>query len=750
MWWAWFTHISVTLCMAILATVLQHFLHPAAISHEWLSVFDEKLEGIYLHTDILRDQWIVQDDPAGGILKGVTLNKLAMLGKSTIRTKERFSTSGRPWEISFELGDLCRQRPFDIWASGARLSKFSLAFSESPQGRYFMEFDPAGPAGCCLFLDRQGGRELIGECTQICKEKISVGSQRVSLRGEGEDLSLFVEGSLWASGSAGRPIEELMIEISVAASSCVAIDDLMIRVKEPEIGWATQFEERFSVVPLQTGRLNSRFDLDSRGSRVAVLWALLAAALLFDLAALALFGRASPVPALIVNSVPQAAAIFVFQNILFLPLAPAIFCFLAIWTSKAVTAFCKRPPKSIGGEDLLRPGRAHKQRPVLWVLLSLFQVLHWFWFRKIWIFVGWETFALAALIPSICLLGFTLGGIRKPAWVRTSGTLVAALLLMICIEVTVRSTPVDFLLDFDWRTRSSFWYLKEHTNLIVDHSKEEFFKNIGDPTGEELYEGNEKGVFQREKPNGALRIVCLGSSSTWGEGCKDRAQESYPSQLGPILASCSSDPVEVINTGVPGYRLTQLRIYFEQILSGLEPDILILYFGGNSDSPIFQDYYARVESLLKAHPGLLYPREVEAAMSLKFPHPSLVRAYLFLTQARLFVGMKLIVDAIDSGGHSMKWDLLAPADNEFLVESADRLVKAALEKGAAVILIPEILSSERTTSAYESVFEEVTRLNAGEPVHMLKIEGSSIRPHMVDTSHMDATGYGELAGIIAD
>jgi len=284
----------------------------------------------------------------------------------------------------------------------------------------------------------------------------------------------------------------------------------------------------------------------------------------------------------------------------------------------------------------------------------------------------------------------------------------------------------------------------------VDHSKEEFFKNIGSPTREELSEENEKRIFQREKPNGAIRIVCLGSSSTWGEGCKDRAQESYPSQLVSILANCSSGPVEVINAGVPGYRLTQLRIYFEQILSGLEPDILILYFGGNSDSPIFQEYYARVESLLKASPGLLYPSEVEAALSLKFPHPSLVRTYLFLRRARLFVGMKLLVDAINSGGRTMRWVSFSDVDGDFLLESADRLVKAALKQGAAVILIPEIFSIGGAASAYKSVFEKVTRLNAGEPVHMLEIEGSSIRPHMVDTSHMDATGYGELAGIIAD
>ena len=750
MWWAWFTHISVTLCMAILATVLQHFLHPVATSHEWRIIFAEQLEGLYLHTDILRDRWIIQDDPAGGILKGITLNKLVLLGKSTIRMKERYSTSGGPWEISMELEELCGQRPYEVWASGARLSTGSFTFSESPLGRYILDFDPGGPDKCGLYLENQNERELIGECTQICKEKISAGSQRVNLRGEGEDLSLFVEGSLCASGSTGRPIEELMFEISVAASSCLAIDDLTIRVKEPGIGWTTQLDERFTAAPLQSGWLNSRFDLDSRGSRVAVLWALVIAALLIDLVALAFFGRASPVQALMVNSVPQAAAIVIFQRILFLPLAPVMFCIAAVWTSKAVFAFFGRPPRRSGGGYTLRPGLFHKQSVLFWLMLALLQSLHWFWFRRVWIFIEWETFALAALIPSICLIGFTLGGIRKPAWVRIPGMLVAAVLLVICIEVTVRSTPVDFLLDFDWRTRNSFWLLKEHTNLIVDHSKEEFFKNVGDPTREDLFGGNEKGIFQREKPKGALRIVCLGSSSTWGEGCEARSLESYPSQLGPILESCSSDPVEIINAGVPGYRLTQLRIYFEQILSGLEPDILILYFGGNSDSPIFQEYYERVESLLQASPGLLYPREVEAALSLNLPHPLLVRTYLLLARARLFVGMKLILDAIDPGGRGTRWDLPAPADHEFLVESADRLVKAALKQGIAVILVPEIFSVEGAASAYGAVFKEVTRLNEGDTVRMLEIEGSSIRSHMVDTSHMNADGYGELAGIIAD
>ncbi len=464
MWRAWFTHISVTLCMAILATIIQHFLHSSATSHEWRLIFAEQLEGIYLHTDILRDRWIIQDDPAGGIQKGVTLNKLAMLGKSTIRTKERFSTLGRPWEISFELGDLSRQRPYDIWAHGSRLSAVSFAFSESPLGQYLLDFDLADPNKCGLYRDNQNERELIGGCTPICKEKIRDGSHHVSLRCEGDSLSLFVEGALCASGSTGRPIEELMIEISVAASSCVAIDDLTIRIKEPGIGWTTQLDERFTAVPLQTGWLNSRFDLDSRGSRVAVLWAFVIAALLIDLMALALFGRASPVQALIVNSIPQAAAIVIFQRILFLPLAPVMFCIAAVWTSKAVFAFFGRPARRFGGRYAPRPGLFHKQSALFWLMLALLQSLHWFWFRKVWIFIEWETFAMAALIPSICLIGFTLGGIRKPAWGRISGMLVAAVLLVICIEVTVRVTPVDFLLDFAWRTRSSFWFLNRSSH----------------------------------------------------------------------------------------------------------------------------------------------------------------------------------------------------------------------------------------------------------------------------------------------
>ena len=235
------------------------------------------------------------------------------------------------------------------------------------------------------------------------------------------------------------------------------------------------------------------------------------------------------------------------------------------------------------------------------------------------------------------LLGRAAGEIRGSARMRLAGRLVVSLLLIVSLELTMRSIPIGKrLLDYEWRSTQSFWDLRAHTTLLVDHGKNEVFMNaIGD-------------VHERRKPEGTFRIVCLGSSSTEGStwGIEDPQAGSYPAQLGARLQDCTPGSVEVINGGVSGYSLTQLVIFFEEVLSGLSPDMVILYFGWSPNSPAFHDYYRRVEAILERNPDLHSRLEIEAAMSLRWPNTTLVKTYLLLSRSRMFMGAKLLIDSL--------------------------------------------------------------------------------------------------------
>jgi len=652
-----------------------------------------------------------------------------MLDRFSLKSRERFLVDGRPWEISLRWEEGCDQRPYKVhlW----RNSFFSLTFSDSDWERYFLKLYPDDLDGCGLYLGDRDTVKLLGECTTSCKEAIQGTPHTLTLKGEYDSITAFVDGSLCSSALVAPPIKELTVELSTTANSCVGFDDIVIRVENAESGWATLLEDHFEANLLQTEWLDSMLDLDSRRSRIAVTWAVLAVALLIDFAALILFGRRSPLKILLVFAMPQAMAILALQNILLLPLVPLLCCVGAVWLSKGFLSFFGDIQK---GPWLYS---AKKTRLLFWFTLCVIQAMHWLWFRKIWIFIEYETVALASLIPAILILGPYMGAIRMPAWLRSTVRLLTACLLVLSMELTIRSTPLQYLLDFEWRISKSFWQLERHTNLTVDHSKKEVFEDdIGN-------------FYSREKPEEVFRIVCLGSSSTQGTFAVHRELESYPVQLDFLLERCSPGSFEVINAGMCGYRLTQLRIYFEQILSGLAPDLLILYFGDNGYFPSDLEYYKRVESLLKANPTLLTlhnQSEIKASLSLRWPHPALIKGYIFMARSRLFIGMKLLID----GFLSDRFERMADThEKKFSIsKSADLLVKAALKNGVAVLLIPEIMSDG--SLACESDFEKIADLHKSEPVHLLKIENFDTSAYLVDYCHMNAQGYHELARIISD
>lgn len=74
------------------------------------------------------------------------------------------------------------------------------------------------------------------------------------------------------------------------------------------------------------------------------------------------------------------------------------------------------------------------------------------------------------------------------------------------------------------------------------------------------------------------RIICLGDSCTFGWFVDDA--HTYPVLLQKRLAE-GGFKAQVINAGVPGYSSWQARVWCEEELFSLRPDVLVLYVGWN-------------------------------------------------------------------------------------------------------------------------------------------------------------------------
>jgi hypothetical protein len=78
-----------------------------------------------------------------------------------------------------------------------------------------------------------------------------------------------------------------------------------------------------------------------------------------------------------------------------------------------------------------------------------------------------------------------------------------------------------------------------------------------------------------KKPDGVLRVVCLGGSSTFNYGAA--GERTWPVRLGESLSRGLGRPVEIVNGGTPGYSAYQSSKRFEHQFAAWQPDLVIIY-----------------------------------------------------------------------------------------------------------------------------------------------------------------------------
>ncbi len=100
------------------------------------------------------------------------------------------------------------------------------------------------------------------------------------------------------------------------------------------------------------------------------------------------------------------------------------------------------------------------------------------------------------------------------------------------------------------------------------------------------------------KPDGLLRINCIGASTT-GNYIEFNGQVfSYPMELESILKSTIAGPVEVNNCGVGGYNSADIMVRFALQVIDMQPDVVVIYHAYNDIraylTPGFETDYSHV------------------------------------------------------------------------------------------------------------------------------------------------------------
>lgn len=218
------------------------------------------------------------------------------------------------------------------------------------------------------------------------------------------------------------------------------------------------------------------------------------------------------------------------------------------------------------------------------------------------------------------------------------------------------------------------WQIPIHTDLLGNQEARRDFEF--------------RGRVHRRKKEGS-RLVCLGSSSTFGAGLK-AGEIPYPLAMEEALRRlCPSRRVDVVNAGLTGYHSFQLLILLKEVLRFLEPDLVTFYYGVNEGLGVqAKVYYARARGLVDLRPGLS-PRE--RRLMLKYGTGN--RGFLFLSRilnrSRLVAAIKPALSAAAQGRYRAR---LRRAGLEVAPDSGkilDGFRALAEERGFQLILIPE-------------------------------------------------------------
>ncbi len=359
------------------------------------------------------------------------------------------------------------------------------------------------------------------------------------------------------------------------------------------------------------------------------------------------------------------------------------------------------------------------------------------------------------LFLAIGLLGWTLCEAAALARCRRRGPWLALPLVLLCasgalcVEVMLRSNQYLYrTLCVDFVLQITSWQVAEHTDLLRDPAA---------PRTARTVHGRRLPV---RKAPGTLRVVCLGSSSTYGMGASLTSTHSYPARLEATLNAAGGPRVEVINGGVVGAPYYYLHVFFEQVLADLSPDVVILYFGDNGARPSTRRIYERIAAEVRASPFLRTEQDLFLALQLRYNPPWVLAVYRHLVRSFTFNALTLLLSP--GGGAAAASPAAEPRDEALLGQEVAQTLRLCARRRIPVLLVPELVKADllgreqpgRAPSYWYATFQALAARHAQDGVRYASLLDRFTREdvlrYFVDDVHLNDEGYAALARAIGE
>lgn len=270
------------------------------------------------------------------------------------------------------------------------------------------------------------------------------------------------------------------------------------------------------------------------------------------------------------------------------------------------------------------------------------------------------------------------------------------------------------------------WNLYGHTNLLGNHDRAATAR-LRDQAWPLAKSPTEK------------RVICLGSSSTFGAGLD--AGDAYPAALQRALG----EPWRVGNAGWGGYNSFQLGIYLRQVLLRLSPDLVIFYYGGNERyGADTVGYWRHATALLHGYDAPT-PDHAEKALRYGTTHPLAMTVVDTLQGLRLYRRLRGLV----ASGRRQTRFASQPSDRLDSATVLDEMLDAATRAGARVLLVPEVSVELGVVNAdYAALMARAASERDG--VTYLNVADKLLDPvNFIDTTHLNAGGAARLGALLA-
>lgn len=309
---------------------------------------------------------------------------------------------------------------------------------------------------------------------------------------------------------------------------------------------------------------------------------------------------------------------------------------------------------------------------------------------------------------------------------------------LIGIEFAMRKNPKSS--NHHYLLLMKFWFLERHSNIIGQWNNKEILPFQHSPL--------ESEDIIMKKPEGATRIILLGSSTT--HGGEVNKNERFSSLLQEKLNNYYSEKVfDVVNAGVGGYSSYQLLVLLEEVLQPfLSPDIVIFYFGNNDkvlDGWITdREYYQRARRMASKIQrenkdiNLLFKYGINCLNPLnRLLNESRLWGYLF--KKYYYCNLK----QLPKKQKLFETKRMPASDQEYVLR---KLAYLSREHNFKLIFIPEVNINDYANLAHRNLMEEVA---GQENIGFVDIKGYLQQfPNLkvyCDHLHFSAFGHGVMA-----